>query len=124
MEVDKKLIGNKIRILRESKGWTQENLGLKIGISQNNITTIEKGKKFVSMDKVYKILEVFDISLDDLFEDVLVASQNSETNDLFYTTLKNNLTIMNLDDLKMTKKLIQKVCNFPQSTPDEKEPPQ
>ena len=40
MEVDKKLIGNKIRILRESKGWTQENLGLKIGISQNNITTI------------------------------------------------------------------------------------
>ena len=124
MEVDKKLIGNKIRILRESKGWTQENLGLKIGISQNNITTIEKGKKFVSMDKVYKILEVFDISLDDLFEDVLVASQNSETNDLFYTTLKNNLTTMNLDDLKMTKKLIQKVCNFPQSTPDEQEPPQ
>ena len=103
MEVDKKLIGNKIRILRESKGWTQENLGLKIGISQNNITTIEKGKKFVSMDKVYKILEVFDISLDDLFEDVLVASQNSETNDLFYTTLKNNLTTMRSEERRVGK---------------------
>ncbi len=124
MEIDKKLIGNKIRILRESKGWTQQNLGLKIGISQNNITSIEKGKKFVSMEKVYKILEVFDISLDDFFEDVLIACENSKEDDLFYDTLKNSLTAMELEDLKMTKKLIQKIYNSPQFNSQEQEPPQ
>ncbi len=124
MEIDKKLIGNKIRILRESKGWTQQNLGLKIGISQNNITSIEKGKKFVSMEKVYKILEVFDISLDDFFEDVLIACENSKEDDLFYDTLKNSLTAMELEDLKMTKRLIQKIYNSPQFNSQEQEPPQ
>ena len=124
MEIDKKLIGNKIRILRESKGWTQQNLGLKIGISQNNITSIEKGKKFVSMEKVYKILEVFDISLDDFFEDVLIACENSKEDDLFYDTLKNSLTAMELEDLKMNKKLIQKIYNSPQFNSQEQEPPQ
>jgi len=124
MEIDKKLIGNKIRILRESKGWTQQNLGLKIGISQNNITSIEKGKKFVSMEKVYKILEVFDISLDDFFEDVLIACENSKEDDLFYDTLKNSLTAMELEDLKMTKKLIQKIYSCPQFNSQEQEPPQ
>ena len=124
MEIDKKLIGNKIRILRESKGWTQQNLGLKIGISQNNITSIEKGKKFVSMEKVYKILEVFDISLDDFFEDVLIACENSKEDDLFYDTLKNSLTAMELEDLKMTKRLIQKIYSCPQFNSQEQEPPQ
>lgn len=93
MEIDKKIIENKIRILRESKGWTQEDLGLKIGMKQSNIVTIEKGRKFISMDKVYKILEVFNISFDYLFKDVLIALQNSETDDLFHTTLKNNLSV-------------------------------
>ena len=109
MEIDKKLIGRKIRMLRESKGWTQEDLGLKIGIEQSNITRIEKGKKFISMDKVYKILEVFDISFDYLFEDVLVASQPLKTDDLFYSTLRNSLNTMCFEDLKMTKKLIQEI---------------
>ena len=72
MEIDKKIIENKIRILRESKGWTQEDLGLKIGMKQSNIVTIEKGRKFISMDKVYKILEVFNISFDYLLESLLI----------------------------------------------------
>ena len=78
MEIDKKIIENKIRILRESKGWTQEDLGLKIGMKQSNIVTIEKGRKFISMDKVYKILEVFNISFDYLFKDVLIFNYVQE----------------------------------------------
>lgn len=115
MNINKELVGNKIQMLRESKGWTQEQLALKIGIEQSNIAKIEKGKKFISMDKVYKILEVFDISFDYLFEDVLVACQYSETNDLFYSTLRNRLNIMCLEDLKMTKKLIQEIYSCSQS---------
>lgn len=124
MEIDKKLIGNKIRLLRESKGWTQEDLGLKIGMKQSNVATIEKGRKFISMDKVYKILEVFNISFDYLFKDVLIALQNSEADDLFHTTLKSNLSVMKFEDLKMTKRLIQKIYNSPQFNSQEQEPPQ
>ena len=109
MDINKELIGNKIKMLRESKGWTQEQFALKIGVEQSNIARIEKGKKFITMDKVYKILEVFDISLDYLFEDVLVDCQNLEKNDLFYNTLRNNLNVMCFEDLKMTKKLIQEI---------------
>lgn len=76
------------------------------------------------MEKVYKILEVFDISLDDFFEDVLIACENSKEDDLFYDTLKNSLTAMELEDLKMTKRLIQKIYNSPQFNSQEQEPPQ
>lgn len=126
MEINKELFGNKIRTLRESKGWTQKDLGVKIGVDQSNITKMEKGKKFISMDTAYKIIEIFNISFDYLFEDVLIASKNLETDkdDLFCTVLKNSLSVMNYEDLKMTRKLIKEVCNYPQSTPDEKEPPQ
>ncbi len=109
MEIDKELIGNKIRMLRESKGWKQEDLGLKIDVDQSNITRIEKGKKLVGMDKIDKMLEIFDISFDYLFEDVLVASHSLETDDAFYNTLRNSLNVMCFEDLKMTKKLIQEI---------------
>ena len=109
MEIDKAVIGNKIRNLRKSKNWSQKEFALKIGLTQSSITEIEKGKKLASMNKIYKILVVFDISFDYLFEDVLVACQNLEKNDLFYNTLRNNLNVMCFENLKMTKKLIQEI---------------
>ncbi|MEY8321297.1 helix-turn-helix transcriptional regulator [Lachnospiraceae bacterium 46-61] len=129
MEIDKELFGNKIKTLRESKKWTQKDLGIKIGVDQSNITKMEKGKKFISMDTAYKIMEVFNISFDDLFEDVLIGSQNAKIgqnnlDDLFSITLKNNLSVMSFKDLKMIEKLIKEVCNYPQSSFQEQEPPQ
>ena len=61
MEIDKTVIGNKIRNIRKSKNWSQKEFALKIGLKQSSITEIEQGKKLASMDKIYKILEVFDI---------------------------------------------------------------
>ena len=56
MEIDKAVIGNKIRNLRKSKNWSQKEFALKIGLTQSSITEIEKGKKLASMNKIYKIL--------------------------------------------------------------------
>ena len=118
MDINKELIGNKIKMLRESKGWTQEQFALKIGVEQSNIARIEKGKKFITMDKVYKILEVFDISLDYLFEDVLIAFQSFEKEDLFYNTFRNMLNTMPLNNLEILSELIYEFLIYNHSEKD------
>lgn len=106
MEINKLLIGKKIRALRENKNWSQKDFGLRIGLKQSSITEIEQGKKLASMDKIYKMLEVFDISFDYLFEDVLIAFQPFEKEDLFYNIFRSRLNAMSVKELEIISELI------------------
>lgn len=118
MEIDKAVIGNKIRNLRKSKNWSQKEFALKIGLTQSSITEIEKGKKLASMNKIYKILVVFDISFDYLFEDVLIAFQSFEKEDLFYNTFRNMLNTMPLNNLEILSELIYEFLIYNHSEKD------
>lgn len=111
MEINKLVIGDKIRKLRESKGWSQKEFGVKIGLKQSSITEIERGKKLASMDKIYKMLEVFNISFDFLFEDVLLAFKMDEK-DSFYDKFKTKLNLMDFEDLEMINELICEFINY------------
>ncbi|MCJ7855401.1 helix-turn-helix domain-containing protein [Lachnospiraceae bacterium NSJ-143] len=99
-------IGEKVRSLREAKGWSQRELGLKIGLKQSNIGNIESGKnKMNKMAVVEQLLDVFNISFDFLFADVLVAS-NSRTESDFIQAVKLELVQMDGKELKLSDEII------------------
>lgn len=79
-------IGGRIRELRKSYNLTQAELAGRIGIQQSDLSRIEKGEYRVSLDTLFRILRVFELSIGEFFEEVIAQG-------------------MNLDDLELVKKV-------------------
>jgi transcriptional regulator with XRE-family HTH domain len=78
------VIGTNIRKERILKGYSQEWLAQRLGISQNVISDIENGKVDIKMSKLEEIANV--ISLEE------------ENNPLIKTNAKNSLFDLNFDE--------------------------
>jgi len=59
MEVDSRIIGEKIRALRKARGWTQTDAGLKIGVGKSRIARIEKGDNNITLVTYNKVMSAF-----------------------------------------------------------------
>lgn len=64
------IIGEKIKQYRLKNGWTQQELGSKIGISKNAIGNYEKGIRSPKKDTMFDLASAFKISIDDLFPQI------------------------------------------------------
>ncbi len=63
------VIHNKIRTLRFMNGeMSQAELGLRIGVTRQTIAAIEVGKYSPSLEAAFRIAEVFDVPLADVFQ--------------------------------------------------------
>ena len=62
------LVGKNIRILRHVKGLSQQELGAKIGISFQQIQKYERGTNRVGSSRLSKFADIFEVSVDRLFE--------------------------------------------------------
>ena len=67
MTVLKQKLGQKIKELRKTQQLTQEELAEKIGIGVANISYIENGKTFPSVDTLEKICKTLQFEPFDLF---------------------------------------------------------
>lgn len=67
MDSTKILLGRKIRLLRKSKGWTQDYLSELLGINPKSVLRIECGQTFPTIQNLEKLAEVFEIEIADLF---------------------------------------------------------
>lgn len=92
------IIGEKIKQYRLKNGWTQQELGSKIGISKNAIGNYEKGIRSPKKDTMFDLASAFKISIDDLFpqikKDSSTANPLPKTPDLL--TQKINDTVVQL----------------------------
>ena len=64
----KKLLGKRIKELREHKNLTQEKLAEKIGIGQRNLSKIECGNNFVTSETLTKIAFALEVEPKELFD--------------------------------------------------------
>lgn len=64
------IIGENIKQYRLQNGWTQQELGSKIGMSKNAIGNYEKGFRSPKKDTMFDLANAFNISIDDLFPPV------------------------------------------------------
>ena len=60
-------VHEKIRVMRQSKGWSQEDMADKLDMSVNGYANIERGETDVQLSRLEKIAEVFGMELFELF---------------------------------------------------------
>ena len=73
----------KIRQLRESRQWTQEEMATKLSMSTNGYAKIERGDTRSNLDRLEQISEVFGIDIVELLaygEDGKINLTNSANN--------------------------------------------
>ena len=72
-------IGKRIRTCREPKGWTQQAVAEKVGISIAYTGMIERGEKIPKLETFIRIANVLEVSADLLLADVIKAQPFSDT---------------------------------------------
>lgn len=61
------MLSKKLKDLRKEKGWSQQKLAEKAGLSFNAVTKIEQGlAKHPTLKTLIKIADAFGVSLDEL----------------------------------------------------------
>ena len=63
------LFGHRLRTYRKEKGLTIEKLVEQVGLSPNYLGDVERGKKLPSMATFIRLVNVLDISADELLKD-------------------------------------------------------
>jgi transcriptional regulator with XRE-family HTH domain len=62
----KRWVGDKVRELREAKGWSQEELGFKSGLHRNYVGRIERGEQNVAVVNVARLAKALGVRPRDL----------------------------------------------------------
>ena len=95
-------VNEKIRTIRETRNWSQEDMAEKMNMSKNGYAEIERGETKLNLHKLEQIANIFNI-------DVLELIKNDDKNVLFFMNDHNtnyygsneNLT-SEIDLLKLT----------------------
>ena len=58
---------NRIRELREARGWTQEQLASEAGVSRQSINSIERDRYVPSLELALTFARVFRLPTDEIF---------------------------------------------------------
>jgi putative transcriptional regulator len=62
-------ISNRIRLLRFMNGeMSQAELGARIGVTRQTIAAIESGKYSPTLEAAFRIADVFNVPLDEVFQ--------------------------------------------------------
>jgi len=60
--------GNRVRMLRKSKGWSQEEFADQCGLHRTYIGAIERGERNVSLNNIHAVAKALGLSVKDLFD--------------------------------------------------------
>jgi putative transcriptional regulator len=60
-------VTNRIRDFRSERGWSQAELGSRVGVSRQAIIAIETGRFDPSLPLAFKLARVFEVTIEQLF---------------------------------------------------------
>lgn len=80
--MDLKAVGQRIKVAREAKNLTQEELAALVNLSTTHVSVIERGLKVTKLDTFVAIANALDVSADALLIDVVTHSVTGVTNEL------------------------------------------
>ena len=61
-------ISNRVKELRTTRGWTQEQLAQAVGVSRQSINSIERDRYVPSLELALTFARVFDCPTDQIFQ--------------------------------------------------------
>lgn len=56
--------GNRLRTLRQAKGWTQEDLSARLGLTKSVVSAYETSLRYPSYDILIRITSLFNVTSD------------------------------------------------------------
>ena len=59
---------NRLKVLRAQRNWSQADLGERLEVSRQSVNAIETGKYDPSLPLAFRIAELFDLSIEEVFE--------------------------------------------------------
>ena len=65
--------------LRKKNGWSQEELGYKIGVSRQSISKWESGQTTPELEKLKNLAKIFEISVDELINEENILNETNIT---------------------------------------------
>lgn len=94
-----KTLGERIKFYRTVKGWTQEDIALKLDISRLSYSKIERNITDVTYSRLVQIAKALDISVSDL---VSTPSKSSNQNEF-----QRMVSDKENEIIKLQKKIIE-----------------
>jgi putative transcriptional regulator len=61
-------VKNRVKELREGRGWTQQELADRVGVSRQSINSIERNRYVPSLELALLFAAVFEIPTDEIFK--------------------------------------------------------
>ncbi len=58
---------NRLRSLRAQRAWSQHDLAKRVEVSRQSVNAIETGKYDPSLPLAFRIAELFDLSIEEVF---------------------------------------------------------
>lgn len=58
---------NRLKVLRAERDWSQADLAVQLGVSRQTINAIETGKFDPSLPLAFKLAQLFDARIEDVF---------------------------------------------------------
>lgn len=58
---------NRLRILRAARNWSQGDLAAALDVSRQSVNAIETGRYDPSLPLAFKIAELFELAIEDVF---------------------------------------------------------
>lgn len=106
-------IHNKIRSIRKTQQWSQEEMAEKLGMTSSSYAKIERGTTKLNLDKLQKIAEIFNMDATELLSSdkglVLLVNENGDYNANYYSS--SDSVITELEKAKTTIQYQQKLLD-------------
>lgn len=58
---------NRLRVLRATRAWSQQDLAEKLEVSRQSVNAIETGKYDPSLPLAFRIAELFELAIEEIF---------------------------------------------------------
>ncbi|MEK4989098.1 helix-turn-helix transcriptional regulator [Listeria sp. FSL L8-0308] len=100
-------VGERIRAIRKSKNYTQEQLGEKVGLPQPYIGGIERGERNISLETLERILEALESTPDEFFRfyNDKYFSEDERAKEEVIDSLNDLLSRISIYDIQLIQQL-------------------
>ncbi len=59
---------NRLKVLRAERSWSQQDLADQLAVSRQSVNAIETGKYDPSLPLAFKLADVFELAIEEIFE--------------------------------------------------------
>ncbi|WP_298553866.1 helix-turn-helix transcriptional regulator [uncultured Parabacteroides sp.] len=103
----KKLVGQRLHLLRMERNLTQEQMSEKLNLSTSAYCKIEYGETDLTLTRLNKIAEVLNMSATELFTKISGDTYNNSQRDYGRVWITRDSSIVNVDNSEDLRELVK-----------------